>query len=186
MTNMNENSNNSIVKVALNLTVACLISGVIIGLTYYFTSPIAKEKNVMLKTQAMQALVKDAQAFKPVEGKAGWYEAVKGGKAIAYVVPSESRGYGGSIKMLVAITPDGTVLNYDILSHNETPGLGDNATKEKFKNQFQGMSENNLVVVKDPSDIQHVQAITGATITSKAVTKGVKEAGQVVKFSGGE
>lgn len=180
MSDTNE-KNNSIIKIALNLMGACMIAGIIIGTTYYFTAPIAAKKSAELKIQAMQELVKDAQKFDAVPGKDGWYAAKKDGKTIAYIVPSESKGYGGIIKMLVAIKTDGTVINYTILSHNETPGLGDNATRDKFKNQFNGKTEEHLVVVKDPSNKQDVQAITGATITSRAVTKAVKEAVQNVK-----
>ena len=67
-------------------------------------------------------------------------------------------------------------MNYEILSHNETPGLGDYANKEKFKSQFVGKGLENLSVVKNLEDNKHIQAITGATITSKALTKAINEA----------
>ena len=78
--------------------------------------------------------------------------------------------------MLVAVSPDGKVIDYNILSANETPGLGDNAAKEPFKSQFKDKTAEALTVVKDPSNKENIQAMTGATISSKAVTKGVKEA----------
>ena len=59
--------------------------------------------------------------------------------------------------------------------HNETPGLGDNASKPKFSNQFIGKKAEDLEVVKVPTD-KNIQALTGATITSRAVTKGIREA----------
>ena len=110
------------------------------------------------------------------EEKKECYEARKGEATIAYIIPSETKGYGGSIKMLVAVSPDEKVLNYTILSANETPGLGDKAGTEAFESQFRGKDEAHLKVVKDPSDKADILAITGATITSKAVTLGVKEA----------
>lgn len=166
----------SISKIAINLTLACLISGVIIAITYYFTNPIAKANNIKLTKDAMKALVQDADSFKQVNSKEGWYSAEKNNKTIAYIVPSENKGYGGEIKLLVAVTPEGKVINYTILSHNETPGLGDNTAKDKFKKQFVGKEVKNLVVVKDPADQDNIQAITGATISSKAVTTAVKKA----------
>ncbi|ATW25901.1 RnfABCDGE type electron transport complex subunit G [Candidatus Formimonas warabiya] len=180
-----EGQNDSLFKIALNLTLACFISGAIIAGTYAFTNPIAEKKMVQLKEDAMKDLVKDAETFQPVEGKDNWYVAVKGGEEIAYVVPGESKGYGGKIEMLVAVTPDGKVIDYNIIKMNETPGLGDKGAKEPFKTQFAGKAAEQLEVTKDPSNQENIQALTGATITSRAVTKGVRDAvEEVTEFTG--
>lgn len=170
-----DESQNSILKIGLNLTMACLLSGAIIAGTYAITAPIAAQERVNLKNQAMKELVAEAQTFQQVEGKTDWYAAVKDGKIIAYVVPAESKGYGGSIKMLAAVTPEGKTIDYKILSHFETPGLGDKAAEPKFRKQFAGKAAQEMEVVKVPSD-KNIQALTGATITSRAVTKGIREA----------
>lgn len=164
-----------IFKIGINLTIACLISGAIIAGTYAVTAPVAAKERVNLKNKAMKELVTDAQEFKAVAGKTEWYAALKDGKTIAYVVPAESKGYGGAIKMLTAVSPDGKDLGYKILSHNETPGLGDKAADAKFSKQFIGKAAEGMEVVKVPTD-KNIQALTGATITSRAVTKGIKEA----------
>lgn len=164
-----------IFKVGINLTIACLLSGAIIAGTYSVTAPVAAQERINSKNKAMKELVADAQEFKPVTGKTDWYAAMKDGKTIAYVVPAESKGYGGAIKMLAAVSPDGKALEYKILSHNETPGLGDKAGDAKFSKQFAGKKAEDLEVVKVPTD-KNIQALTGATITSRAVTKGIKEA----------
>ena len=177
----------SILQIAMNLTAACLISGIILASTYFVTHPIAVEKSKMLEQQAMKDLVADAEAFDSVKGKEGWYAAEKAGNVIAYIVPSESKGYGGTIKMLVAVAADGTVIDYNILTMNETPGLGDNAAKDFFRDRMKGKDAKALVVVKDPSNKKNVQALTGATITSRAVTKGVKQAvDEVTAYTGGK
>jgi electron transport complex protein RnfG len=162
-------------KIAINLTIACLLSGTIIAGTYAATAPIADKEKIAQQNKAMKELVADAQDFKAVAGKTEWYAAMKDGKIIAYVVPAESKGYGGAIKMLTAVSPDGKDLGYKILIHNETPGLGDKANQPKFSKQFVGKTAENLEVVKVPTD-KNIQALTGATITSRAVTKGIKEA----------
>jgi electron transport complex protein RnfG len=181
------NKEYSIFQIAINLVITCLVSGLIIGLVYYFTAPIAAEKREISKQESMKALVSEADNFKAVSGKDQWFTAEKGGKVIAYVVPGESRGYGGEIKMLVAVTPAGELVDYKILSSNETPGLGDNASKEPFKSQFKGKKEANLTVTKDASDKDDIQAMTGATISSKAVTLAVKNAvHEVTEFTGGK
>lgn len=177
----------SVFNIAKNLACACFISGIVIATTYYFTAPVAAKKQVQLRNDSMKQLVTNADTFKPVSGKSEWYSAVKGNKTIAYVVPAKSKGYGGAINLLVAVTPDGKVIDFSIVSHNETPGLGANASNPPFRTQFKGKTAKNLTVTKDKSDKDDVQAMTGATITSRAVTKGVKEAVvQVTKFTGGK
>lgn len=187
MTDAHVKKEYSIFQVAINLVAACLVSGLIIGVVYFITAPIAVQKNEMLTQQAMKDLVSDAESFDSVPDKDQWFEAKKDGKVIAYVIPSETKGYGGEIKMLVAVASDGKVIDYNILTSNETPGLGDNASKEPFRSQFKGKEESKLTVVKDPSDKEDIQAMTGATISSRAVTLAVKNAVDEVKdFAGGK
>ena len=179
-------TNDSIFKIGINLTIACLLSGVIIAGVYAITAPVAAQERINLKNQAMRELVAGAETFKPVEGKTEWFAAIKGGQVVAYVVPAESKGYAGSIKMLAAVTSDGKIMDYKILSHLETPGLGDKAGEPKFRKQFAGKTANDLEVVKVPTD-KNIQALTGATITSRAVTKGIREAAeQVAAYAAGQ
>ncbi len=174
-----DDKNNSIFKIAMNLTITCFISGVIIAGTYAITEPTAAEQRVKAKNDAMKELVKDAEAFKAIDGKEGWYAGIKGGKVIAYVVPASSKGYGGSIDMLAAVTPEGKAMDFKVLKHNETPGLGDKMVEPKFRKQFANKAAADMEVVKVPTD-KNIQALTGATITSRAVTKGVREAVEAV------
>ncbi|HSN58877.1 MAG TPA: RnfABCDGE type electron transport complex subunit G [Clostridiaceae bacterium] len=179
-------SNSSILKIALNLTATCFICGVIIAGTYFATAPIAAQKAIETTKNTMKALVPQADNFVEVEGKEGWFAAEKGGETVAFVVPSESKGYGGAIKLLVAVSPDGKVLDYSCTKHNETPGLGDKAARSPFKDQFKGKTAELLEVTKDPTNKENIQSLTGATISSKAFTKGVKQAvEEVVEFEGG-
>lgn len=166
---------NSIFKIAINLTLTCLIAGLILAVAYYITHPIAVEKEKELAAKAMQALVPDATSFAAVDGEEHMTAASADGKIIAYIVTVEPKGYGGAIVTQVAVTPDGKVINYKISKSNETPGLGENAKKAPFITQFSGKTSDQLIVTKD-SDTDKIQAMTGATITSVAVTKGVKEA----------
>lgn len=169
-------SNDSIVKIALNLAGACVISGIIIAAVYFLTADIAKQKQAELNTLALKSLVTEADQYTPIEGKTGWYKATKDGQLIAYVIPSESKGYGGTIKLLVAVSPDNKVLKYAIIESKETPGLGDKAEKPPFYDQFAGKTSAHLKVTKDAGNKEDIQAISGATITSRAVTLAVKQA----------
>lgn len=179
MSHGHDDKNNSITSIAMNLAITCLISGIVIAATYSLTEPAAEAQRVKAKADAMHELVKDAESFKAVEGKEGWYAASKGGKVIAYVVPAQGKGYGGVIQMLAAVTPDGKAVDYKVLKHAETPGLGDKMTEPQFRKQFAGKTAKEMEVVKVPTD-KNIQALTGATITSRAVTNGVKEAADAV------
>lgn len=171
--------NNNMFKIAMNLAVTCLISGIIIAATYTITEPAAHHERIKAKNDAMKELVKDADSFKAIEGKEGWYAGVKGDKVLAYVVPANGKGYAGNIEMLAAVTPEGKTIDFKVLKHAETPGLGDKMVEPKFRKQFNNKVAGDLEVVKVPTE-KNIQALTGATITSRAVTKGVKEAVEAV------
>lgn len=94
------------------------------------------------------------------------------GNEIGYVFTAGAKGYGGTVSVMVGLDADGTILGIEILSHSETPGLGANAVKPDFKDRFEGKS-GVLTVDKVSNDGQNVQAITAATITSKAVVSAV-------------
>jgi electron transport complex protein RnfG len=127
------------------------------------------------------------------------------GKRLAYLLPGEFQGFKTFIKAMLALNPSFKVLGVDILENEEDPGLGGEIVRPYFKNQFSGKSYKKLKeleVVKKPlpeeyrkileaanghvtgKDIEKMQekwadqdiyAITGATISSRAVTEGVKE-----------
>ncbi|MBQ7295598.1 MAG: RnfABCDGE type electron transport complex subunit G [Clostridia bacterium] len=95
------------------------------------------------------------------------------GEEVGLVFTSDAKGYGGTVSVMVGIdSDDGTITGVEILSHSETPGLGANAVKPDFKARFIGKA-GALTVDKNSNDGQNVQAITAATITSKAVTSAV-------------
>lgn len=94
-----------------------------------------------------------------------------------YAVEVTPAGFGGAIDMMVGVDREGKVLGIRIISHAETPGLGasaasENAAGENFRAQFVG-KEGTLAVTKDGGEID---ALTGATVTSRAVTAGVNAA----------
>ena len=98
------------------------------------------------------------------------------GNFMGAAVKASEGGFGGKIDMMVGFLADGTIKGTDVLSHSETPGLGANMTG-KFKDQFVDKNPNDfkLIVKKDGGD---VDAITAATITSRAFSKAVDKAYQ--------
>jgi len=168
-----DHNNNSMIKITLNLTMASLLAGIIIAIVYYFTAPIAEIQRIKMKEQSMKDLVPDAASFIEIEGKHEWFKAEKDGKTLAFLVLTHQKGFDGHIKMFVAVSPESKVLGYKVLSHRETPGLGDAAFKPKFASQFTGRGIENMELVKIQEEGK-ILAITGATITSRAVTTAVK------------
>jgi electron transport complex protein RnfG len=95
---------------------------------------------------------------------------------VGYAFIAEGSGFQGNIRMIVGINPGlDTLLGLNVLEQSETPGLGGNIVRESFQNQFSGLklaaSENFVSYVKNvtPQNPGEIQAITGATISSKAV-----------------
>ncbi|MCL1814276.1 MAG: FMN-binding protein [Treponema sp.] len=111
------------------------------------------------------------------------YSISQGTKLIGAAIQASGGSYGGPIKVLVGVNADGTINRIKIMSHSDTPGLGANAADEKyyvnkaagitFYGQFSGKA------VTDPIEPKHdVIAISGATITSMAVSQVVRTAGR--------
>ena len=109
------------------------------------------------------------------------YTAEKGGKIIGYCVVNFQKGYGGDVKVMTGVNADGTVNKVTILEHGETPGLGAKSTDDAFKGQYIGKTAGEITVVKNSPGASDVQAISGATITSNAVTKAVNEAKKCIE-----
>jgi len=93
----------------------------------------------------------------------------------AAVIGSTEKGFSGLIKLMVGFKPDGTVQNIVVLEQKETPGLGTKMKDEKFLSQFRDKNPSafNLKVTKDGGE---VDALTGATITSRAFGEAVQMA----------
>ena len=111
------------------------------------------------------------------------YSVIRGGKIIGAAIQGSTGSYGGSIVVLTGVSADGKISRVKIMSHSDTPGLGANAGKPNyfvdkkagitFCGQFEGKK------TSDPFEPKNdVIAITAATITSRAVSKVVKAAGQ--------
>ena len=174
----------NIIKNAMILTVITLVSGLLLGFVYDITKePIAKAKE-QAKNEAYQTVMQEADTFEALtveEGKVtvegcvvDEVVAAKAGSELkGYVITTTTNaGYGGNIQVSVGIAADGTVKGIEMLSIAETAGLGMNADSDDFKSQFVGKSGEIGLNKNNPAD-NEIQALTGATITSKAVTDAV-------------
>lgn len=110
---------------------------------------------------------------KEVDGKDIIYYIEDNGEAKAYAFPVGGSGLWGSIEGYVAISSDyERILGLEFISHSETPGLGGRISEEEYKGQFRDLelaSENGDYIIYRPASGGNVDAITGATLTSKSV-----------------
>lgn len=186
---------NTIIKDAMILTLITLVAGGVLGLVYEITKePIAKQQE-MAKQEAYKSVFEDADSFEVCveegDGELATYLAENGfeaqtinevmeakdasGETLGYAINlTTSEGYGGDITFSMGVREDGTLNGISILTISETAGLGMNATKDEFKNQFQDKQAESFEVTKTGAAADNqINAISGATITSNAVTKGV-------------
>ena len=177
----------NIISVGLKLFLITSISALVLAVVNNITLPII-EKNTREKQEiAMKSVIMDAVRFEKADTSAlalvelpctvtGVYNAVNSkDNTIGYAVIVSTVGYGGDILLTVGVDSDLKVTGIDVISHSETPGLGEKCTKTEFKEQFKG-KEIGLSVVKNGATANQVDAISSATITSKAVTMGVDTA----------
>lgn len=174
-----------ILRLGLVLGVISTVSVGLLGTVNELTKPIVANQKEESQQLAMQAILTDANTFEKIDLKQEGVvtEVYKGiGKqnyvgAVAKITPE---GYGGTIEALVGISPEGTVVGIEILSHIETPGLDANASQVSFKDQYKGKVAP-LSVVKGNTGESEISAITGATITTRAITEGVNTAVEVIQ-----
>ncbi len=173
------------IRLGLILLLITAIAGLLLGGAYEITKAPIAEKVAADKQAAMKEILPVADKFDiadvNIQGNEKIYEVnvgLKGTEITGYAIKVAPKGYSGAIEIMVGISNDGKVTGIKILSHTETPGLGANAPKPEFSNQYKDKPiKDKLEVVKTaPSKENQIQALTGATITSKAVTLGVNDA----------
>ena len=165
-----------IFKITLNLVVIYVIGGLILAGVYAKTSPIIFKNNEEAKKQALKQLIPEADTIDmkgdwTIHGKhAEYFVAMKNGEVVGYIVQSFGKGYSSYINTLIAVDKDFKVKKINILGHAETPGLGDEIETDWFKNQFSGKDVEHLKVLKTDTT-EYIQAISGATISTRAVSE---------------
>ena len=185
---MAKKKESTLINMLLALFVITAVSGGVLGLVYGFTKDAIAEVDQKKNEAAIQAVL-------PLEGEITYqadtmsftYEGVDtqfpcnlaydaNGNFKGAAIKTSEGGFGGKIDMMVGILADGTIKGTSVLSHSETPGLGANMTG-KFKDQFvdKNPASFTLKVKKDGGD---VDAITAATISSRAFSKAVDKAYQ--------
>ncbi len=178
---INKNREDIIKPVAVLLAI-CIIIPLALSVTNKVTvGRIAKleQKN---RNETMSHLIESDEfrnsKYKDKDTEFEYYIAYKDKKEVGRIYTTSAKGYGGEVSVMTAIDIYGEIKNIAILDvSGETPGLGQNASKEKFYSQYKG-KRGNVKTVKSGanSELNQVNAITGATITSTAVNEAVNTA----------
>lgn len=162
-----------IMKPALLLTAICTVATLLLALTNLLTQARIAE-NAAAKAAQSRMLVLAADHYAPLDDRKTVYGAFDGeGNSLGVVITTQAKGYGGTIEVMTGIRSDGSVAGVTVLSMSETPGLGARTKEDAFLSQFIGLNDPNLAVTKDGGTID---AVSGATISSRAVTDAVSSA----------
>ena len=199
---------NRIIKDTIAITVITLVSGLLLGVVNDITAgPIAKQQ-ASAKEAAYKEVFADADTFETVSsGEDADLEAYldengfKGqdinevmlakdssGAEIGYAFTVTTKeGYGGDIQFAMGIQDDGTLNGISILSIGETAGLGMRATTDEFKNQFKDRNVEKFTYTKTGAAADdEIDALSGATITTNAMTNGVNAGLCAFRYEKGE
>lgn len=192
---------NTIIKDAMVLCIITLIAGLALGLVYELTKePIAQAK-LQEKRQAYKVVFQEAASFEDKENKYATVGETSGqllesnagisnttitevleatasdGTILGYVMTVSSLGYGGQVPITIGVTLDGKIEAIEVLKNSETAGFGANASLPEFKDQFAGIQAEQIEYTKgEKTKDNEIAAVSGATITTKAVTNAVNAA----------
>jgi len=159
-------------------------TGAILGGVQAVTSePIARQREAQ-KNRALAATLPGAKAFAPLKTApehgliAEIAAGAEGDKTLGWCFTVDVKGFGGPMKVVVGINAEGAVTGVSMLEMSETPGLGARTAEPAFTGQFAGKGPKGaLAVTKTPPENERqVQAVSGATISSRAVTGAVNAA----------
>ncbi len=186
---------NKIIKNTILLFIITLVSGILLGAVYEITKePRAKQEEIA-RTKAYKNVFSDADSFEDFEYdqsdmaaclKEGGYDEASAliesiveaksasGDSLGYIITvTDKKGYAGDITFTLGIKNDGTINGIAFLKLEETAGMGMKAKDDAFKDQFSDLSAVSYNTEPDAFDSNGIDAISGATITTKAVSNGV-------------
>lgn len=166
-----------VLRLTLTLFLITTIVAGLLGLVNYVTADTIAEQIAQKAENAMRQVL-EADSYEPLDvpEESAVTAAYRAGDR-GYVVRVAPNGFGGAIDMMVGVDVSGAVTGVAIVSQSETASLGANCTREDFRAQFTGKT-GTLSVSKDGGEIE---ALTGATVSSRAVTEGVNTALEFVQ-----
>lgn len=170
-----------IIKPAFRLFLISAIAALLLGGTYMLTKDPIAQQELAAQTAARKEVLSEAQDFELLDvALPEEYESIQAiyrgvdasGETVGYAISLTAKGYKPNISLTLGVYPDGTVSALNVGSNEESPGLGANAEKPEFYEQFSGMT-GDIAVVKGAAGENEISAISGATITSKGIANAV-------------
>ena len=172
-------------KIAGILTAICLLIALALAGTNLLTKDIIAEAALEAKAATCRNVIPAYEYIHITDEFEGYdnldaYLAIVGGRVSGAAITTSSKGYGGDVQVMTGIDENGRVTGVSVLEHTETAGLGANAAKPKFLDQFITPDEQpqpeSYAITKDGGEID---AVTAASISSRAVTASVNEAVEI-------
>ena len=163
-----------VIKPIVVLCVICIVITGALAATNSATAPVIAEATRLAQEQARTELLPEADGFEKVEGVAvenvsDVYAATNG---TGYVITSTAKGYGGTMTVMTAFGPDGTIKQLKVTESAETQGIGSNvSTKKDYWDKYAGLDGTKELVLNTDVD-----AYSGATISSRALNSAVNSA----------
>jgi electron transport complex protein RnfG len=165
------------IRYGLILLTICLCASLVLSVTYQFTHSRIEAQLINEEKESLDEVFPGATEFEQKDlGGRNYYLAKSERKDLGYIINAKTKGYGGEITMLVGFDFTGEIKGIKILTQSETPGLGAKINEVRygegrpwFLRQFESKNAKDLELGKN------IQAITSATISSRAVLDGVKK-----------
>ena len=168
----------------LSLFLICIFVTAALAYTNSVTADKIAANEAQSKQESMKSVCPEAQTFDEIIPDTLYEGKNEAGETVGYAISTSAQGYGGQVKVMTGIYND-EIIGVDVFYNDEeTPGLGKNTSKDSFTDQYKGLDVfEDIVVSKDatPENNQTVDAVTSATISSRAVTTAVNEAIAIYK-----
>ena len=163
-----------ILKLGIVLMLYSLTAGALLAVVYLKTAPIIAANKEAAGNESLKVVLPGMEGgFTKMDAESefpywiGYADASKSAPG-GYVFITTQQGYSSVLEIMVGVDTNGAITGVEVLSQQETPGVGDMVLQPAFKDQFLGKTaENKLAVTKDGGEIE---AVSGATISSRAMT----------------
>lgn len=158
------------------LTLVCVMAALILGAVYKNTAPLIAEQKEKETQQALKQALPDADKFimQRIDDEI-YYEGYKDERLAGYVITVKAEGYSGDIEMMVGIDKKGVITGVQILTQQETPGLGARCIEVKYGEKDPWFTRQFRQKKAEEVSLENIETITGATITAEAIMDAIKE-----------
>ncbi len=166
------------IKMSLILGLICILAAGSLAYVYSITKPKIEQYKREALLDSLKLVIPGAVKFDETIADKKWTGYDSNGTAVGVAIKTMATGYGGPIQILFGMNNEKKITKIIIIDQNETPGLGTKIKTEGFLNQYEGKSQDEVVLKKDDPQNGQIDAITAATISSRAVTNAINKSMQ--------